>query len=79
MLLNGSSRGGGNSGSSGGGGVYWQGGPPIPLQHNRSFAAGYDSTRVPDPRLTYDGQTTPAAYGVPPFMPLMHMSGSLPR
>ncbi|KAG0569286.1 hypothetical protein KC19_6G080200 [Ceratodon purpureus] len=79
MLLNGSSRDGGNGGSSGGGGVFWQGGPPIPPQHNRSFAAGYDPTRVPGPRPTYEGQMIPAAYGVPPFMPSMHMSGSLPR
>lgn len=76
MLLNGAARDGGNGATSGG--VYWQGGPPMPPQLGRAFAAGYDN-RAPGARPSYDSQMMPTAYGVPSFMPSMPMSGSIPR
>lgn len=79
---NGGSPYSGNGASNGQAVMFWHGGPPIPPQHGRPFAPGYDKTMYgPAHRPpAYDGQiVTAPPYGVPPFMPPMYPSGPVPR
>jgi len=68
-------------GGSGGGVVYWHSGPPRPPQHGQTFPLGYNKgVYNQGHRPPFYGQLVPGPpFAVPPFIPAMYPSGSLPR